>query len=695
MDHASAYDCEPDRQPMRRRRRAGSMMGQFAVEAGPGPGAPSSPGRLDLILPACVERIQVMLPPLSPKLVVGAAFAAAGCTGPAVPDSIPRYDATTFFETTAITGASFSHDEERILISTDATGVFNAFSQPFDGGGPQQLTRSESDSVFAVSWFPYDDRFLYTADQGGNELNHLYVRENDGAVRDLTPGDRLKAMFRGWSGDRKSFWVLTNERDPRYFDLYRYQVDGYERELVMKNDGGWMPGSVSRDGRWVSLDKPRTNADSDIYIWDAQAPDKAPIHITGHDGNARHFSVTFSPDSTRFYYATDSRGEFQQVWAYDLGTQEHLAAVEADWDVVFFSLSETGRYRVTGINQDARTVVAILDTETGEELQVPDLPPGDVSRVVFSRSESRMAFYLSSDSSPPNLHVLLLDDLRARRLTSSLNQAISPEHLVDSEVVRYPSFDGLEIPSLLYKPKTASEASPAPALVWVHGGPGGQNRKGYSPTIQHLVNHGFAVLAVNNRGSSGYGKTFYHLDDRRHGDVDLKDCVWARRFLSSLDWVDSSKVGIIGGSYGGYMVAAALAFEPEAFDIGINIFGVTNWLRTLRSIPPWWEAQKESLYAEMGDPATDEQRLRAMSPLFHAGNIVKPLLVVQGANDPRVLQVESDELVEAVRKTGVPVEYVLFPDEGHGFRKKANRVAASDAYVEFLDLHLSGERAVQ
>ncbi|MDE0104225.1 MAG: alpha/beta fold hydrolase [Bryobacterales bacterium] len=624
-------------------------------------------------------------------LIVHTVLALAGCALLDRPAPVPRYDAKAFFETTAITGASFSHDEERILISTDATGVFNVYSQPFGGGAPEQLTNSGSDAAFAVSWFPNDDRFLYTADQGGNELNHLYVQEVDGSVRDVTPGERLKAMFRGWSGDRRSFWVLTNERDPRFFDLYRYQADTYERELFMRNEAGWMPGSVSRNGRWVSLDKPRTNADSDIYIWDSQAPTEPAVHITAHEGNANHRSLTFSPDSREFYYLTDLHGEFRQVWKYDLEARQHEVVVQADWDVSFFALSETGRYRVTGINQDARTVMTILDTVNGEELKISGLRQGDLSRVAFSRSESRMAFYVSSDSSPPNLHVLELEDLNPRRLTSSLNPAISPDHLVDSEVVRYESYDGLEIPSLLYKPKDVSVSSQAPALVWVHGGPGGQSRKGYSPTIQHLVNHGYAVLAVNNRGSSGYGKTFHHMDDRRHGDVDLKDCVWARRYLSSLDWVDSTRIGIIGGSYGGYMVAAALAFEPDAFDVGVNIFGVTNWVRTLESIPPWWEAQKESLYTELGDPATDGERLRAISPLFHAENISKPLLVVQGANDPRVLQAESDELVEAVRQTGVPVEYVLFQDEGHGFRKRANRIAASSEYVQFLNRHLKGE----
>jgi dipeptidyl aminopeptidase/acylaminoacyl peptidase len=205
--------------------------------------------------------------------------------------------------------------------------------------------------------------------------------------------------------------------------------------------------------------------------------------------------------------------------------------------------------------------------------------------------------------------------------------------------------------------------------------------------IQHLVNNGYAVYAINNRGSSGYGKTFYHLDDRRHGDVDLRDVVAARDWLANMDWV-SDRVAVMGGSYGGYMTAAALAFHPEVFDAGINIFGVTNWVRTLESIPAWWGAQRVALFDEMGDPATDAERHRRISPLFHAANIRRPMLVIQGANDPRVLQVESDEIVAAVRGNNVPVEYVVFPDEGHGFLRKENRINASEAYLRFLDQHL-------
>jgi dipeptidyl aminopeptidase/acylaminoacyl peptidase len=588
-------------------------------------------------------------------------------------------------------GASFSHDESQILITNDASGIFNVYSQPISGGDWRQLTQSTTDAYRAVSWFPADDRFLYTADRGGDELDHLYVQEEDGTVKDLTPGENLKAMFGGWSRDDDHFWVLTNERDPKHFDVYRYATDGYERERIFENTEAWMPGAISRDGRWIALGKPRNSADSDIYLFDTASPLESPKHITPHEGNVNHTILLFSANGDQLFYLTDGHGEFAQAWTYDIPSGDHAKLIEADWDVMYVTTSKHGRYRVSAINEDARTVLTVTDTESNGALELPELPEGDVTGVRFSPSESKMAFYVNSDTSPSNLYILDLDTGEHQKLTSSLNPKISRDELVAAEVVRYKSYDDLEIPAVLYRPHTATAESPVPALVWVHGGPGGQSRKGYSATLQHLVNHGYAILAVNNRGSSGYGKTFYHMDDKKHGDVDLKDCVWARKYLESLDWVDGTKVGIIGGSYGGYMVAAALAFEPDAFDVGVDIFGVTNWLRTLKSIPPWWESFKESLYDEMGDPATDEERLRGNSPLFHASNITKPLLVVQGANDPRVLQVESDELVEAVRANGVPVEYVIFPDEGHGFRSKANRITASNKYLEFLDTYLKGQ----
>jgi dipeptidyl aminopeptidase/acylaminoacyl peptidase len=210
----------------------------------------------------------------------------------------------------------------------------------------------------------------------------------------------------------------------------------------------------------------------------------------------------------------------------------------------------------------------------------------------------------------------------------------------------------------------------------------------YSPLIQYLVNHGYVVLGINNRGSSGYGKSFFTADDKKHGREPLWDCVEGKKYLQTLRFVDGNRVGILGGSYGGYMVLAALAFKPEVFAVGVDIFGVSNWLRTLKSIPPYWEAERKALYAEIGDPQEDEQMLREISPLFHADQIRKPLMVLQGANDPRVIKPESDEIVAAVQKNGVPVEYVLFPDEGHGFRKTKNEMEGARKILAFLDKYL-------
>ncbi|MPY25519.1 alpha/beta hydrolase family protein [Shewanella sp. YLB-07] len=603
---------------------------------------------------------------------------------------VQQYDAKTFFETTTYFGSSFSADGKSILIGSDQSGIFNLYKLDAATGAQSALTTFK-DTTYPVSWFPNDDRVLLTQDNGGNELYHLFVRELDGKIVDITPGEETRSDFVNFTNDGEYFFATTNERDPKFMDLYRYDAKTYERELVFKNELGFNISEVSNDGRFVSLSKTHTNRDSDTYLLDFRKRIVKPTIISQHSDPANYNPITFSTDGSALYYSTDAKGEFSQVWQYDIASSEHSLAVKDDWNVSFVYFSESGRYRVSGVNADASTRISILDTKTGKALKLPQLPDGDLRNVNFSKDEQTLAFYINSDTSPSNLFVWQLGTDSAKQLTQALNPKINPDDLVASEVVRFKSFDGLEIPGLLFKPKGASAENKRPAVVFVHGGPGGQSRTGYSAMRQHLINHGYAVFAVNNRGSSGYGKTFFHLDDKNHGENDLQDIIYGKNYLETLDWIDKDKIGIMGGSYGGYMTAAALAFEPEEFKVGIDIFGVTNWVRTLESIPLWWESFKKALYDEMGDPATDGERHRAISPLFHAQNITKPLMVIQGANDPRVLKIESDELVEKVKQNGVPVEYVVFDDEGHGFRKKQNRITASEAYVKFLDTYLKGD----
>lgn len=612
---------------------------------------------------------------------------------PRAPVAVDTYTIEDFIATTSHAGASFSADGSTILLSHDGTGVFNAYAIPVGGGTPRVLTTSTTDAVFTIGWAGDDGRFLYTSDSGGDELNHIYVQDPDGSVTDLTPGEALKAQFAGWSGDRQTFYIASNERDPRFFDIYAYDaVPPYTRRMIFRNEEGFFPGGISPDGRWMSIVRPRTTIDNDLLVLNLETGER--IDVTPHEGSVASSPADFSPDGRWLYYTTDEGNEFQKLMRYELATGTKEEVLAPSWDVMFATFSRAGRYLVVGVNEDARTNLRIYEADGMREVDLPSPADASVTSVTFSPDESVMAYYASSSRSPNDLYVRPVAGGDAVQLTRSLNPRIDPTHLVDAEVVRFASYDGVEIPGLLYQPHRASPEERAPALVWVHGGPGGQSRIGYSPVIQYFVNHGYVVYAINNRGSSGYGKTFFAMDDRRHGEADLGDVVASKQMLIETGYVDPERVGIIGGSYGGYMVAAALAFEPEVFDVGVDIFGVTNWLRTLESIPPWWEAQREALYTEMGDPATDRERLHRISPLFHAGNIVKPLIVLQGANDPRVLQVESDELVEAVRANGVPVEYVVFEDEGHGFLKKENQIRGYRAILEFLETHLKGQQPV-
>lgn len=609
-----------------------------------------------------------------------------------------RYTIEQFMATTSMLGASFSADENRILFSSNESGIFNAYILPVHGGTPEPLTGSILDSTFSVSFFPHDDRVLLTRDRGGNENFHLFVLETDGMEKDLTPGDGLKAQFMGWRPDGEAFFVSSNERDSRFFDLYRYDAQRYARTLLYQNVQGFDLGPISRDGRWIALNRANTASDSDIYLFDIARQELR--HLTPHEGAISFRAETFDPASQKLFFLTNEGTEFKRLRTYNLITHTIKDHESADWDVANTHFSRDGRFRVTGINQDGSILIRVVEIVTGEGLaegektvELPALPEGEIRGVVFSRSSSRMAFYVNGDRSPDNLFVHDFGTGQYQQLTRSLSREIDPLDLVDAQVVRFRSFDGMVIPSIYYKPHEASCAKKVPAIVYVHGGPGGQTMRGYNAQIQYLVNHGYAVLGINNRGSSGYGKTFFTAANRKHGREPLWDCVEAKTYLASLGYIDHERIGIMGASYGGYMTLSALAFRPEAFKVGVDIFGVSNWLRTLESIPPYWESVRKAIYDEIGDPVNDIDILVATSPLFHAKEIRKPLMVIQGANDPRVVKAESDEIVEAVKKHNVPVEYIVFPDEGHSFTKKKNQIEANRRILEFLDKYLKGEGA--
>ncbi len=601
---------------------------------------------------------------------------------------VEQYTIEQFMDNEAVNGGSFSFDNSKLLISSNRSGIFNVYTVASSGGSYTPITASDSTSYFAQSFFPNDDRMLISADGNGDEINHIYLRDTTGTIKDLTPEKGAKAEFYGWAQDGQSFYFGSNKMNPKFFDVYEMDIVNFNAKMIYQNNDGLNFNGISNDKNYIALVQSLNTNDSDLYVYDVKSREKTKVNNNQSANSAQDFSY----DSTSLYYTTDDGVEFSYLMKYDLKTKEKSNVLEKPWDISGARFTKKGSYRVVYVNEDGKDAIEVINTETNSPIDLPDFGNQSITSVGFSNDEKWMRMYVGGSNIPSDLYTYNFETQEQHQLTHVLNEAIQPENLVTAKVIRYKSFDGVEVPAIYYLPHQASKNNKVPAMVWVHGGPGGQTRQGFSSFIQYMVNQGYAVLAVNNRGSSGYGKTFFQMDDLNHGEKDLQDCVEGKNWLATQPEIDGDKIGIIGGSYGGYMTMAALTFTPEEFDVGVNIYGVTNWIRTLKSIPPYWESMRKSLYLELGDPFTEDSvRLKRISPLFHTDKVTKPLIVLQGAQDPRVLQVESDEIVAGVRKNGVPVEYVLFEDEGHGFVKKENQIEAYSSVVQFLDKYLKNK----
>ncbi len=615
-----------------------------------------------------------------------------GCNNNSEPEAkktVKQYSIAQLYKTKSIGGGLFNKDESKILVQNNESGIFNLYEINLADTGMKQLTSSTKESFFAVDYVAGTDKTIYSADQGGNENDHLYLRQPDGTVKDLTPGEKEKATFYGWNKAKSYLYYASNKRDARFFDVYKMDTAKWAPSLVYKNDSNLNVGAIAYNEQYLLLTKTVTADKNEMYLYDVAKKELKKISNDAEE--ATYNPQGFELNDSSFYYLTNEGKEFTYVVKYNIATGTKEKVYETNWDVSYMYFSENGKYRIIGINEDGRNKVLLYNHKTGEQLKFPEVKDGDVQGVNISPSEKNMILFIASDKSPVNLWSYNFDTQTLKQLTKTLSSEVDPGDLVSASVVRFKSFDGTEVPAILYKPLTASKDSLVPALVWVHGGPGGQSRAGYSQSVQYLVNHGYAILMVNNRGSSGYGKTFYKMDNKNHGDKDLMDCVYGKRWLAQQNYVDSTKIGIYGGSYGGFMSLAGIIFHPEEFKVGVDLFGVANWPRTLKSIPPYWESFRKALYDEMGDPfGADSARLKNISPLYNTDKIKTPLLVLQGTNDPRVLPVESDEIVAGAKKNGVPVEYVKFPDEGHGFVKKENQMKAAEETLKFLDTYLKG-----
>lgn len=588
--------------------------------------------------------------------------------------------------TAKLSGLAFSPDEDRILFTSDASGISNAYEVSISTRRQTQLTYSNSESIQSVSYFPKDRRILLSSDRDGVENRVLYVLNPNGSETSLTHGRRVQTVFHRWSADEESFYISTNERDSRFYDLYRVCASDYSRTMLFELSDRFHCCAVSDDERYALFVKIESMAKAHVFLCDISTQEMTAV--ISDEGDVLNCAPVFNRDAGAIYYVSDKANDFRYVRRLDLLTGESTCVERVDGDVGWTFFSPDYNRRVSFFDEalTTRRVMRIHDEVTGEARVLPSLSSDSITSALFSRSGRKLAFYVNGDRSPGNIYVHDFETGLTAKVTESLSVEIDHGDLVESEVVRFHSVDDLEIPSLLWRPKDTTGNRKFPGLVWVHGGPGGRMAKGYKGRIQYLVNHGYVVLGVNYRGSSGFGKTFLSSDRLKHGREPLLDCVMAKQYLTTLDYVDSTQIGIIGASFGGFMVLAALTFAPDEFAVGVDICGPSNFLSLAQSLPAYWNIK--SFYDKLGDLDSAREELKSISPVFFADRITRPLMILQGARDPRCPRQQSDEMVEAIRAAGGEVEYLLFDDEAHGFRKRKNTVYAFESILKFLDLNL-------
>src|SRR5690606_8961603 len=367
---------------------------------------------------------------------------------PQIADTMRTYSIEQMMDNESVGGLSFSPDKSKLLVSSNRSGIYNMYTLTANGGEMLPVTQSDSSSVFSISYFPQDGRMLFRMDNNGDELYHIYLRETDGSHRDLTPDPGARSLFYGWAEDNASFYYASNKRDNRFMDLYEMGLEDLSPTLLYQNDGGYDIGGVSPDERFVSLSRSLNSNDSDLFLHDIKSGDLIKIN-KNQSGNG---GQDFSPDGSAFYYITDDGSEFSYLMKYTLADGTHEKTLERDWDIWGSSFTEQGSYQVTFINQDGKNVIEVLEVANGKNLELPQIEDMEITGVGFSDDETMMAFYAGGSHSPSNLYLYDLESKELGKLTEVLNPEIQGQDLVRAEVIRFKSFDSLEIPAIYYRP---------------------------------------------------------------------------------------------------------------------------------------------------------------------------------------------------------------------------------------------------
>jgi len=579
--------------------------------------------------------------------------------------------------------ALISPDGTKIAFRDSVTGERQLWVVDADGGWPTQLTFGSGITFFR--WAPDGKHLLVGRDANGNEREGYYLLSVDGtAERQLLPLTDAFRAFGMFSNDGSQILFSSTERNGRDFDIYVSDIASGETRMAYEGSFGFFPQAWQPDGDIVIVTETRGEDARDVHLLNMDSGEMTPLFQP--EVAAFYGDFAWLPDGSGFYLTTNVDREYIALAFYSLQEKKLTLLEIPDADISNVTLNGNGRFLAWTSNEDGYAKLHAVDRIAQATLVAPELPPG-VYQLDMSSAASSLSIRVTGPATPGDVFVWNLDANEIDQAVQSSLAGLDPQTFKTPLSLRFPARDGVELQGLLYLPDQSQAAVLPPVVVKVHGGPTGQSRPTFQPQVQYLINNGIAVFDVNVRGSTGFGKTYARLDNQDKRLDSVRDLVDTVAFLSRDERLDTQRIAVMGGSYGGYMVNAVLGSYPGVFDAGVSMVGVSDWVRALQEASPALKASDRIEYGDIREERWQEF-YRVNSPINNAANIKVPLLVEHGANDPRDPVTESDRLVTKIREAGGTVTYMRFPDEGHSLAKQANRVAYYRTMVAFLEEQL-------
>ncbi len=580
------------------------------------------------------------------------------------------YEFEQFTAVRLFTSAAYSPDGRSIAYIANTSGEFNLWTMPAGGGFARQLTGFTDKAVRSFKWSPDSRRIAFTADHHGDEMHQVYVMEASNSwPRQLTDAANVQYSLSSWTPDGKRLIITGNDREPTEMDPQLLEVETGSVKRLMTG-GRYYGAEVSPDGKHLLIVELNGNTDQNIFVYNLETGEHT--NATEHEKETVFWPGPWKNDGSGFYLVTNDGREYNGVAFYSLERQTWDWVYTPEADIEHVVVSATGDMILYNVNVAGGSQLHTGEHSEGssDEQSLPELPLGIISDLDLNPDGSKAVLLFSRPQEAVNLYELELATGGLQALEQSMIGGIDLDDLLEPDLIHYSSFDGRDVPAWLYKPRNAE--GKCPVVLSIHGGPESQERPGYAYAglYQYLLSRGVGVLAPNIRGSTGYGITYQKLIHRDWGGDELKDIEHAAKYLQGLDWVDGERLAVFGGSFGGFAVLSAVTRLPDYWVAGVDIVGPANLVTFAKAVPPHWRAMMKTW---VGDPEEDADFLMERSPISYVENVTVPLLVIQGANDPRVVKAESDQMVEKMREKGLAVEYYVDDKSGHGPTNREER----------------------